>query len=197
MTSRKQLWVLTGGNGSGKSTFYTLFLRPHGIKLLNADQIAKEIDPDNPEEVSYKAAIIAEHLRDNFLHQGISFCFETVFSHVSKIDFIAKAKSLGYQVILIYFHLIDSSLNEARVWQRVTEGGHSVPPDKIRSRIPRTMKHISKAIPLADEVRLIDNSSRDTPYVQISLIKNSKRSDFMSPLPDWAEMLVNPDIPKQ
>ena len=30
MTARKQLWVLAGGNGAGKSTFYRLQLEPHG-----------------------------------------------------------------------------------------------------------------------------------------------------------------------
>ena len=39
MTVSRQLWVLAGGNGAGKSTFHRLFLAPRGVKLLNADLI--------------------------------------------------------------------------------------------------------------------------------------------------------------
>jgi len=53
------------------------------------------IDPENPEKVGYEAASVAEQIREELLQQGISFCFETVFSHVSKIDFVAKARALG------------------------------------------------------------------------------------------------------
>jgi predicted ABC-type ATPase len=45
MTESRQLWVLAGGNGAGKSTFHRLFLAPRGVKLLNADRIAAEINP--------------------------------------------------------------------------------------------------------------------------------------------------------
>jgi hypothetical protein len=80
------------------------------------------------------------------ISQGISFCFETVFSHDSKIDFLARAKANGYTIILVYIHLFDSRLNEARVKQRISEGGHRVPIDKIHSRIPRTLQHIKTAL---------------------------------------------------
>ncbi len=186
----KQLWVLAGGNGSGKSTFYRLFLLPRGAKLVNADIIAKEIDPRNPEQVSYDAAVLAEKLREDLLYQGISFCFETVFSHESKIDFIAKAKTLGYEIILIYFHLNTPQLNEARVRQRVTEGGHNVPAEKIRSRIPRTMKHIAAALPLADEARLLDNSFHGNPFQQIAVVKHGRCKKLVDPFPEWAESLL-------
>jgi predicted ABC-type ATPase len=155
-----------------------------------ADLIAKEINPDNPEILSYQAATIAAKIREVLLSQGISFCFETVFSHQTKIDFIAKAKARGYQIILVYIHLIDSNLNEARVIQRVTEGGHSVPSEKIYNRIPRIMKHIKAALPLVDEARFLDNSSKDNPFQQTAVLKNGNYTEIASPLPEWAlEML--------
>lgn len=191
MSNLKQLWVLAGGNGAGKSTFYNLYLKKYGVKFVNADLIAKEIDPDNPENLSYQAATVAAKIREDLLSQGISFCFETVFSHESKIDFIANAKARGYQVILVYIHLIDSSLNEARVIQRVSEGGHSVPSEKIHNRIPRTMKHIKAALPLVDEARFLDNSSKDNPFQQTAVLKNGNYSEIASPLPEWAQEMLS------
>ena len=49
MANPRQLWVLSGGNGAGKSTFYNLYLAKYGIKFVNADLIAKDSDSENPE----------------------------------------------------------------------------------------------------------------------------------------------------
>ncbi len=187
MANPRQLWVLAGGNGAGKSTFYKLHLAKYGIKFVNADLIAEEIGSENLEELSYHAAILATRIREELITQGVSFCFETVFSHESKIDFVAQAKAYGYKIILVYIHLIDSSLNEARVKQRVSEGGHSVPTEKIHSRIPRSMKHVKTALSLVDEARILDNSSKDDPFRQIIVMKSGNYEVKKTPLPEWAK----------
>jgi predicted ABC-type ATPase len=194
MTASKQLWILAGGNGAGKSTFYDKFLANRGITFVNADLIAKDIDAENLENLNYKAATIAAQLRDDLLEQGISFCYETVFSHESKIDFVGKAIARGYEIILVYIHLDNPELNEARVHQRVTTGGHNVPVDKIYTRIPRTMKHIAKVLPLVSEARLLNNSYRDDPFKQVAIVKKGQRTYVIDPLPDWAEAILR-EIP--
>ena len=194
MTVSKQLWILAGGNGAGKTTFYEKLLAPKGIRLVNADMIAKIINPNNPESVSYKAASLVDKIREKFLYQSITFCFETVFSHVSKIDFVAKAKANSYEIILIYIHLDTLELNEARVYQRVTEGGHNVPVAKIHSRIPRTIKNIAKTLPLVNEAILLNNSSRDNPFQIVATVKQGGRKYAINPLPEWAEFILS-DIP--
>lgn len=190
MKSQRQLWILAGANGAGKSTFYRLFLKSRGIKLINADIIARAINPVNQESAGYKAMVLAGRLREDLLLQGISFCFETVFSHPSKIDFIARAKSLGYYIVLVYIHLETPELNEARVHQRVAEGGHYVPPQKIRSRIPRTMKNVAAVLPLIDEARLLDNSLFDASFRKIAVIERGALTDSISPLPGWAKIIL-------
>jgi len=108
----------------------------------------------------------------------------------SKIDFIAQAKAHGYRIILIYIHLFTSALNEARVEQRVSEGGHNVPIKKIHARIPRTMKNIKTALSLVDEARLLDNSLRDDPFRQIVVLKSGNFKKLVSPLPAWVKELL-------
>jgi predicted ABC-type ATPase len=190
MTDRPQVWILAGGNGAGKSTFYQQFLESRGIVFVNADVIAKVLSPDSPEEFSYKAAKRAEILRSQLLAERVNFCFETVFSHPSKIDFVAEAKAAGYEVILVYIHLVDENLNVARVSTRVAQGGHDVPTAKIRSRLPRTMKNVGKAIPLADEVLLLDNSSAENPYVSVARTKNGELLSTSVPLPEWGREVL-------
>jgi len=191
MNNTKQLWVLAGGNGAGKSTFYQRFLQPSGLPFVNADILARQLDANNTEVISYKAAKLAETLRSNLLQSGISFCFETVFSHPSKIDFIATAKTLGYEIILVYIHLQNDELNQARVAQRVNEGGHNVPADKIITRIPRTMSNIKQTLPLVDMAKFYDNSSFSQPFSSVALLDNGQLIKQMDALPIWAEDMLS------
>ncbi len=74
----------------------------YGIRFVNADLIAKDIDSENPEGLSYHAATVAAKIGEDLILQGVSFCFETVFSHESKIDLLARATANGYKVILVF-----------------------------------------------------------------------------------------------
>ena len=191
MSANKQLWILVGGNGAGKSTFYKLFLEPIDLPFVNADILAKLVYPDAPERHSYDAARLAGQLRGDLLLSGASFCFETVYSHPSKIDFVAQAKALGYEVIMVMIHLQNTDLNKARVAERVSEGGHSVPDEKVISRIPRTLKHVKTSIPLCDRLQVYDNSYEDEPFKPVLTVKNGMIKQHVTPLPDWAEALIS------
>ena len=186
MKRKKQLWILAGGNGAGKSTFYHTRLAPTGMPFVNADILAKQIYPQAPELHSYDAAMIAAQMRSQLLQEGESFCFETVFSHTSKIDFVADAKAMGYEVILVFIHLDIVSLNQARIAQRVLEGGHNVPDEKIINRIPRTLKLIKQTLPLCDHTYILDNSRADDPFQQIATIRCGHLELKQDSLTDWA-----------
>lgn len=186
---KRQLWVLAGGNGAGKSTFYHTQIASSGLPFINADILARELYPDAPEEHSYDAAQVAASLRNRMLTEGRSFCFETVFSHPSKVDFVAEAKALGYEVVLIFIHLNNTTLNQARVAQRVSEGVHSVPTEKIASRIPRVLQQIKAVLPLCDHVRILDNSRADNPFQQVATLRNSVCTT-QQPLPEWVTELL-------
>ncbi|OZB20643.1 MAG: hypothetical protein B7X58_00590 [Marinobacter sp. 34-60-7] len=191
MTTPPELWLLVGGNGAGKTTFYERFLARRKIPLVNADNIARSLWPDAPEKHSYEAALIAERERYRLLEERQTFCFETVFSHPSKLDFVGAAKAAGYRIKVFYFHLEWVSLNKARVASRVKSGGHNVPEKKIESRIPRTLLNLRQCVGLADELHLVDNSSLDNPYVRVALWENQQWHLFSDALPDWAGGIVD------
>ena len=190
MSERKQLWILAGGNGAGKTTFYDKFLAPKELAFINADILATRLDANNTEAISYKAAKLAEELRMKLLCSGRSFCFETVFSHPSKIDFLGKAKSLDYEITLIYIHLQTDELNQARVAQRVNQGGHNVPTEKIINRIPRTLCHVKQALSLVDYAMLYDNSSQSQPFSSVALLNKGRLEIQLEELPEWAEVML-------
>lgn len=191
MSSQKQLWLLAGGNGAGKSTFYRTQLAPFGVPFVNADNIAREVFPDNPEAHSYQAAAIAENMRNELLAEGRSFCFETVFSHTSKIDFMASAKAMGYEIILVFVYLASPALHKARIQQRITEGGHAVPDNKVETRLPRTFENIKTAIQLADQSYLLDNSDNEQPLQIAARLVNGVLIGPDQPMPDWVLNLLH------
>ncbi len=193
MNLGKQLWMLVGGNGAGKSTFYDLFLKELDLPFVNADNLAKIAYPEDPEGRSRDAAKLAEGMRKHLLHAGRSFCFETVYSHPSKIDFVAEAKTFGYYVVMIMIHLNNTSLNQARVAERVSAGGHSVPEEKVLTRMPRMLEHVRLSIPLCDLVQAYDDSSQDDPYQRVFSIENGRIAKQLNPLPEWAERLLQMD----
>ena len=190
MSERPQLWILVGGNGAGKSTYHRFSLEPLGLPFVNADLLARIVFAEAPEAHSYEAAQLAERQRYQLLEQGVSFCFETVYSHSSKIDFIAHAKALGYQVIMVLIHLESTDLNQARIAGRVSEGGHNVPADKVISRIPRLLDQVRASIPLVDVLRAYDNSSADDPFAPVFTITNGSLRLHREPLPAWAAALL-------
>ena len=187
----KRIYVIAGGNGAGKTTFFNTYLQKEGMIFLNADILAKNLNPDKPEKASYEAAELIRHMIVDLIQKDISFCYETVFSHPSKIDYLAMAKQHGYEVNLVYLHLASSNLNEARVHQRVSIGGHSVPIEKIRSRIPRMVKNISEAILIADEVLLVDNSYVGKPFFKVAKISRGKIEFLIRPAPKWVKEIIS------
>jgi len=72
---RPVIVALAGPNGAGKTTFYEAHLKSSGLRFLNADILAGELEMD-----AYPAAEVAAKLRREFVSQGESFVFETVFS---------------------------------------------------------------------------------------------------------------------
>jgi len=188
--ARPQLWVLAGGNGAGKSTFYREFLKPRGVAFVNADEIARTLGGANAVQAGYEASAVAAALRERLVKERESFCFETVFSHPSKVEFLGLAKALDYEIQLVIVHLENDVLNRARVRQRVSEGGHDVPPEKVVSRIPRTLAKLRVAVTLCDRVYALDNSRYDAPFLRVFTHVAGCTTVHVDPLPPWAAVLV-------
>lgn len=189
-TARRRLWLLAGGNGAGKSTFYRTRLRSRDIAFINADLIERTLEPGSTEVPSYAAAKLARERFARWVTRGVSFCYETVFSHPSKLAMLVGAQEAGYHVTLVYIHLNDAALNRLRVRQRVESGGHPVPEDKIVERIPRTLALMRDAVRRADTVLLFDNSDREDPFRLVAAKEGRHFTLNADPLPAWASDML-------
>jgi predicted ABC-type ATPase len=159
-----RLDLVVGPNGAGKSTFVELVLAPlrPGVTFVNADVIAAARWPDDPSGHAYDAARVAADTRDALIAARLPFIAETVFSHSSKLDLIARAQSVGYSVTL-HVLLVPERESVQRVAHRVLAGGHDVPEEKIRSRYGRLWPLVADAIARADLAHVLDNSGFDGP----------------------------------
>jgi predicted ABC-type ATPase len=79
----------------------------------------------------------------------------------------------------------------ARVAQRVTEGGHPVPADRILGRYPRTLANLTRAVRLADAAVLYD-SQDITPgtHTAVALCKRTWTQELVQPLPQWTQQVL-------
>jgi predicted ABC-type ATPase len=154
-----RLDLIVGPNGAGKSTFVELVLaesRP-GIPFVNADVIAAERWPEDAVSHGHDAARAAAQIRDELLARGEPFIAETVASHESKVELVRRARAAGYHVHLIVV-AVPEEYSVARVAQRVINGGHDVPEDKVRGRYRRLWDPVVTMIELADTAEVYDNS---------------------------------------
>ncbi len=145
---------------------------------------------------SYLSARILDFIREKLLDLKVSFTFETVMSHPSKIDFLKEAKAKGYRTYLYFVTTEDADINVSRVRTRVLQGGHNVDEEKIRIRYTRTMKMLIDAVDIVDRAFLFDNSKdlrgAETPYIAEIVAGDELRlnPEFQGELPIWFENFI-------
>ncbi len=114
---------------------------------------------------SYQASVIAEFFREKLIHSDMTFSFETVMSHESKVMFLEKAKDLGFTTYLYFICTRDPKINIQRVKNRVLEGGHHVEENKITSRYFRSLDLLCKAFLVVDRAFIIDSSHKTNEVI--------------------------------
>jgi predicted ABC-type ATPase len=150
-----RILVFAGPNGSGKSSVTSVW-ETVGL-YINADDIKAKRGVSDLD-----AAQEAERLRELCLAERRSFTFETVLSTPRNLDLLAMAKTAGYRIEGVFVLTASAELNVFRVRSRELSGGHSVPPDKIRSRYAKALANIPRLIDLCDAFRIVDNTNEPT-----------------------------------
>jgi predicted ABC-type ATPase len=187
--------MLAGPNGSGKSTLYKTRIAPKfAVPFINADVIQRDELKDGDVNAAYEAAQIATERRTSLMADRKSFATETVFSHPSKLELITQAKALGYRVMMFHISVAHPDLSVARVGERVIEGGHPVPKEKIRNRYDRSGPLIRQAILSSDIGHVFDNSQLNRPPVRALSFTSGTLTFALPQLPNWVLDLYGDDL---
>jgi len=159
--------VVAGPNGAGKTTFARSFLPESGCThFLNADLIAAGLSPLSPVAGAIRAARILLDEWDALIKSKTTFGFETTLSGRIYASRLQQARDAGYLINIYYLWLPTVTVALRRIRQRVTKGGHDVPPTDVRRRFrPSLENFFDLYLPIANEALLFDGSARPPKLV--------------------------------
>ncbi|MBR5100925.1 MAG: zeta toxin family protein [Bacteroidales bacterium] len=162
------MYIISGPNGAGKTTAsYTML--PDLLNLhtfVNADEIADELSPQDPEREMIRASRLMLERMDQLIEKGEDFAVETTLATRTLAGTITRAQHKGYMVGIFYFWLKCDDLAVKRVAIRVSSGGHNVPEATIRRRYRQGMENLRNIyLPLCNYWVLIDNSTRQGKWI--------------------------------
>lgn len=164
---KKNVYIIAGPNGSGKTTFAKLFL-PDYVNcpnFVNADLIAQGLSPFEPRTAAIKAGKLVLQQTHEHARRGADFAFETTLSGKSYARLLSELKSKGYALHLFFLWIPSPDLAIARIKDRVAEGGHYVPPEDVRRRFVRGLRNLFKMYESILDSWMLFNNSKAKPVL--------------------------------
>ena len=146
MDSKKQVYIISGCNGAGKTTAsYTVLPDVLECKeFVNADEIARGLSPFNPESMAIEAGRLMLQRINELLRNQQNFSIETTLATRSYTRLVHRAQE-----------------------QRVRNGGHDIPKEVVLRRYQAGIDNFFNIyMPCVDYWLLADNS--ETPRIIVA-----------------------------
>ncbi|MBD2847509.1 zeta toxin family protein [Paenibacillus sp. IB182496] len=186
-TASPTMTVFAGTNGAGKSTL-SMQMREWIGELIDPDQIARELKPDNPRGADLSAGREAVKRIRSLIKEKRQFAIETTLSGTFVLKHMQIAKEEGYQIVIYYIGLLDVQMHIDRVASRVEQGGHWIAESDIRYRYGQSLQNLKPALAIADRVVLIDNTYE--PII-IAEIMQDEMVYCVKSIPTWSEIILS------
>ena len=179
-------------------SYDSALLQAHGL-LENVDGItvnAEAVDFSGISFNSYHASVLSDFIRRKSFIARKTFTFETVMSAPDKVELFREARESGYRTYLYYIATEDPAINIQRVRNRVADGGHDVPEDKITARYFRSLRLLASAVSHASRAFFFDTSGSESWYFAESTegtsieLKSDELPHWFAPI--WDEFGQDP-----
>lgn len=153
-----------------------------GVVISNSDK-----------STAYESSFLGAFIRSECIRTGISFSYESVMSHSSKLKELKKASEAGFRTYL-YFICTDSPLvNIERVKTRARKGGHDVPEEKIEPRYYKSLEQALDAAMLCNRAYFFDSSRKTEARLLAEMEEGEKLEIHEDYLNQWfVEYILHP-----
>lgn len=179
-----KIYTIIGGvNGVGKSSLSGVLSAENsdlGI-IIDTDKITAENGGDR-----IKGGKIAIERIESCLKRGINFTQETTLSGVRTLKTIQKARELNYFIRLYYVGVSSSAESISRIANRVSKGGHDIPPEDVKRRYAKRFDDLIKILPYCNEVIFFDN---ENGFAEKAEYKNGTLITKGGNIPEWIKEL--------
>lgn len=170
---KKEIVIIAGANGVGKTTFARAFLREYDYEFLNADEIAKGLSAENPEKKKISAGRLFFQKLNEAVAQNKSLLVESTLSGHYLEKFLKSLKGESYQITIVFLFAESPEILIERIAERVKKGGHFVPDEDVKRRFVRGKRNFcSIYTDLADSWSLIYNS--EGTFYEVALSENEE-----------------------
>ena len=137
----KNVIIIAGPNGSGKTTFVSEYLRDSEVSVyIGADAIAERLvsSPEEMDSVKIQAGRLFIREIRGLIQSGTDFIVEVTLAGKGFVRTISQLKEADYTVTIVFIFLKSPETSVARVRNRVEAGGHHVPTEDVVRRFYRS-----------------------------------------------------------
>ena len=196
------LYIITGSNGAGKSSFGASYLPKNlqGYNIFDGDKLfmqkRRQVYPAQTPSHKEAGRIALEWLHEHFeecvaraIKDNDHFVYEGHLPEDGNWITPERFKAAGYDIHFIFLGLNNIALSATRVFERAVMGGHHVPPYEIERNFLGNLYQLNKRYSTLDSLQIIDTSESINPrLLAVFLNGNLNYSVYAEELPDWFKL---------